>query len=64
VWVDNSPLVFAAWEANEPSNGGPLYVENCVVIAGTRLEKKWDDRPCGLVAGVPGAGQYSVLCQY
>jgi lectin-like protein len=63
VWVDGSALVFSAWEPNEPSNGGGAYEEDCAIIAGSRLAKKWDDRPCAPVANV-GGGNYSTLCQF
>jgi hypothetical protein len=60
VWVDGSALVFANFASGEPNNGGGGGAENCVVIAGSRAGKKWDDRPC--VAG-GGDGRYAVLCQ-
>jgi hypothetical protein len=63
VWDDGSPLVYSNWELNEPSNGGGHYQEDCVVIAGKRPDKQWDDRPCAPVPMV-GGGLYSVLCQF
>jgi len=58
VWVDGTPLAFSNWEAGEPNNGNGNN-EDCAIIAGSRAEKKWDDRPC---AGT--SGTYSVLCQH
>lgn len=63
VWSDGSALVFNAWEPNEPSNGAGVYQEDCAIIAGARLGKKWDDRPCAPVPNV-GGGLYSTLCQF
>jgi|SRR6185503_821940 len=58
VWVDGTPLVFSNWETGEPNNGNGNN-EDCAIIAGSRAEKKWDDRPC---AG--SSGTYAVLCQH
>jgi lectin-like protein len=63
VWVDGSPLVFANWQPNEPSNGGGSYQEDCAIIAGARMTEQWDDRPCAPVPNV-GGGNYAVLCQF
>jgi hypothetical protein len=62
VWLDGTPLAFSNWHTGEPSDGGGAYPEDCVVIAGARATKQWDDRPCAPVANV-GGGNYAVLCQ-
>jgi hypothetical protein len=66
VWVDGTPLAFANWHTatNEPNNsGGGGYEEDCAIIAGARLGKQWDDRPCAPDPTV-GGGEYAVLCQF
>jgi hypothetical protein len=63
VWNDGAPLQFANWHAGEPNNGGGAYEEDCVVIAGARVGKGWDDRPCAPDPTV-GGGLYATLCQF
>ena len=63
VWDDGSALVFANWGLNEPNNGGNTYQEDCVIIAGMRSTKQWDDRPCDATE-VPTSGNFAYLCQY
>lgn len=65
-WVDPAvPLAFTIWDPNEPNNGGGVYEEDCVVIAGAR-GGDWDDRPCSdQIAGAPaGCCSYPYICQY
>lgn len=64
VWDDGSPLAYSNWEPpDEPNNGNGNYQEDCGVIAGKRVTKQWDDRPCAPVPMV-GGGEYAVLCQF
>ncbi|MDQ3370036.1 MAG: hypothetical protein M3680_31860 [Myxococcota bacterium] len=64
VWVDATPLVFTAWNPEEPNNGSATYEEDCVVIAGTS-GTAWDDRPCAPGNGAPlGSGSYAYMCQF
>jgi hypothetical protein len=66
VWGDGTPLAFANWHTatNEPNNsGGGGYEEDCAIIAGARVGKQWDDRPCVPVPDV-GGGLYAYLCQF
>jgi Lectin C-type domain len=63
LWEDGAPFVYTNWEANEPSNGGGTYQEDCVVIAGSRAGKQWDDRPCDATE-VPTSGSFAYLCNY
>lgn len=63
LWVNGTVLTFSNWEAGEPNNGGGGTLENCAIIAGTRPQKGWDDRPCAPVGGNTSSGLYSVLCQ-
>jgi Lectin C-type domain len=60
VWADGSPLAFANFHAGEPNDSGG---EDCVVIAGARVGKQWDDRPCVPNANGQG-GDYARLCQF
>lgn len=65
-WVDiNVPFAYSAWHMNEPSNGGGVYEEDCVVIAGATA-RDWDDRPCSpAVPNAPaGCCTYSFMCQF
>ena len=41
VWDDGTPLSFTNWRAGEPNNGGSgaTYQEDCVIIAGARVEQ-------------------------
>lgn len=63
VWDDNTPLVFTNWHTGEPSNGGGAYQEDCAIIAGARVDKQWDDRPCDATE-VATSGNFAYLCQY
>jgi len=63
VWDDGSPRAFDNFAATEPNNGGGSYEEDCVLIAGVRPTKQWDDRPCD-PAALPGFGLYAYLCQF
>ena len=63
VWDDNSALVYTNWGTDEPNNGDGSYQEDCIVIAGLKIEKKWDDRPCDPTE-VPTSGSFPYLCQY
>jgi hypothetical protein len=65
VWDDGTPLSFTNWHAGEPNNGGPdaTYQEDCAIIAGERVGKQWDDRPCD-ASEVPTSGSFAYLCQY
>lgn len=63
LWDDGTAFVYTAWAAGEPNNGGNTYQEDCVVIAGSRAEKLWDDRPCDATE-VPTSGTFAYLCQY
>jgi len=64
LWVDGTPATFTNWRAGEPSEGDAAgaYPENCAVIAGTRADPGWDDRPCAPLSGI-GGGNYAALCQ-
>lgn len=65
VWDDGSALVFTNWHAGEPNSGGTgaTYQEDCVIIAGARVDKQWDDRPCD-ASEVANSGMFAYLCQY
>ena len=65
VWDDGSALVFTNWHAGEPNSGGPdaTYQEDCVIIAGARVDKQWDDRPCD-ASEVANSGVFAYLCHY
>jgi len=64
LWVNGTPATFTNWRAGEPSegDGAGAYPENCAVIAGTRADPGWDDRPCAPLSGI-GGGNYAALCQ-
>lgn len=63
-WVDNTSMVFMAWDPNEPNDGASTYPEDCVLIAGARAGD-WDDRPCAPGGMTPvGAGAYAYVCQF
>lgn len=62
VWVDGTPLGFTNWELGEPNDADGRHPEDCAIIAGTRAEKGWDDRPCAPSPEHSG-GVYAVLCQ-
>jgi hypothetical protein len=64
LWDDNTPLTFTNYGTGEPNNGGGVYQEDCLVMAGKRTPADtWDDRPC-TTAIVAGAGSYSYVCEY
>jgi hypothetical protein len=64
VWDDGTAFNFTNWATNEPNNGGAgAYQEDCVLIAGARATKQWDDRPCDATE-VPTSGTFAYLCQY
>ena len=67
LWVDGTTVKdppFTNWHTGEPNNGGNAYQEDCIVVAGARVGKGWDDRPCAPEAGVATAGKYGYLCEY
>ena len=64
LWVDGTPLGFTNWHAGEPNNGNGAYQEDCIVVAGARVGKGWDDRPCAPETGAATAGRYAYLCEY
>jgi len=64
LWDDGSPVAFSNFALSEPNNsGGGGYEEDCLLIAGARVTKQWDDRPCD-PAALPNAGLYAYLCQF
>jgi hypothetical protein len=65
VWDDGSMLGFTNWHTGEPNSGGPsaTYQEDCAIIAGARVDKQWDDRPCDATE-VANSGSFAYLCQY
>jgi len=64
VWEDGSPVGFANFAMGEPNNSGlGGYQEDCVLIAGARVTRLWDDRPCD-PAALPSAGLYAYFCQF
>lgn len=63
LWDDGTALGYTNWGDGEPNNGGDTYQEDCVIIAGSRVDKGWDDRPCD-ASEVPTSGNFAYLCQY
>jgi hypothetical protein len=63
VWDDGTTFSFTNWHTGEPNDGLGMYAEDCVLIAGARVGKQWDDRPCD-VGIVSGYGTNAYLCQY
>lgn len=63
LWEDGTPLAYTNFRTGEPNNGGGMYQEDCLVMAGKKSVDGWDDRPCttGIVAG---AGAYPYICEY
>ncbi len=62
-WEDGTAFVFTNWAATEPNNANGVYQEDCVVIAGARAGKLWDDRPCDATENAM-SGLFAYLCQY
>jgi hypothetical protein len=67
VWADGTALsaTFTNWHAGEPNSGGlnATYQEDCAIIAGARIDKQWDDRPCDATE-IATSGMFASLCQY
>ena len=64
LWDDGTAFAFTNWATGEPNNGNAGgYQEDCAVIAGARITKQWDDRPCDS-SEVPTSGTFAALCQY
>ena len=63
VWDDDTALGYTGWGAGEPNNGGGTFQEDCMIIAGLKVEKKWDDRPCDATE-LTTSGVFAYLCQY
>jgi hypothetical protein len=63
VWDDGSALAFTSWGTDEPNNGGNMYQEDCGLLAGAKVDKAWDDRPCDATE-IPTSGNFAYLCQY
>lgn len=65
VWDDGGALSFTNWHAGEPNSGGAgaTYQEDCVIIAGARVAKQWDDRPCD-ASEIATSGMFAYLCHY
>ncbi|HEY5945242.1 MAG TPA: lectin-like protein [Kofleriaceae bacterium] len=65
VWDDGTALGFSNWHAGEPNSGGTgaTYQEDCAIIAGARIDKQWDDRPCD-ASEVTTSGMFATLCNY
>jgi hypothetical protein len=62
-WDDATPFSFTNWHTGEPNGGGGGYEEDCVIIAGSRVGKQWDDRPCD-DSVITTSGKFAALCQY
>ena len=65
LWADGTTLTFTNWHTGEPNSGGvgATYQEDCVIIAGARVDKQWDDRPCDATE-IATSGMFASLCQY
>lgn len=63
LWEDGTAFMFTAWAAGEPNNANNNFQEDCVIIAGARTSKLWDDRPCD-ASEVSTSGNFAYLCQY
>lgn len=63
LWEDGTALVFTNWATGEPNNANGTFQEDCAIIAGARVTKQWDDRPCDS-SEVPTSGTFAALCQY
>jgi hypothetical protein len=64
VWVDNTAVTFKNFRIGEPNNGNGQFEEDCVVIAGSKVDKGWDDKPCATIAGIAQTGDFAYLCQF
>jgi hypothetical protein len=63
-WNDGTAFNFTNWHTGEPNNGGDgTYEEDCAIIAGSRVGKQWDDRPCD-DSVITTSGKFATLCQY
>jgi hypothetical protein len=62
-WGDGTAFLYTGWSTGEPNGGNGQYEEDCVIIAGARAGKLWDDRPCD-PSEVPSSGSFAYLCQY
>jgi hypothetical protein len=64
-WEDGTAFLYTNWYPTtmEPNNGNGNYQEDCVIIAGARVGKQWDDRPCDATQ-VMTSGMFAALCQY
>ncbi len=63
-WDDGTAFQFTAWGTGEPNNGNNNgYQEDCVIIAGAKVGKRWDDRPCD-ASEFPNSGMFAYLCNY
>lgn len=64
-WDDGTAFIFTNWNptTSEPNNGNNVYQEDCVIIAGARAGKLWDDRPCDASENAM-SGLFAALCQY
>lgn len=66
LWADGTPITYTNWRVGEPSNGGAggTYVENCLVIEGSKTpDDTWDDRPCD-PSQVATSGSFPFICSY
>ncbi len=64
LWDDATPLAFTSFHTGEPNNGGGLYEEDCLVMAGKRTPADtWDDRPC-VTGEIASSGSYAYTCEF